>query len=478
MQAALEAGTQPSLDTSSTSARCPAHTPSPREPSRDSAEGFADWPMAPPTHPQVLKTWSWESLMAGHAPLGMRPYVDWRFKYGKRPDDPLSLKGWIEPYIETQCSHTCCTISGCVLVPWMRCCQLGVTYQRNSLLACEYHKFPNNRFVRNLIPKGGHPDLLNPQEDRWKCMWSWDEMCHGYLAETMQHPPCYDPKTNQGIRDLCPAKTFCSDSKTGHLQYLSDHKGQAPPRQGRNHPLGSAVDGWTMQGKGVYKECAGAAVLMWILDWLGPIHIGMYLHEGYAAAHKTILAARESKEGREVLKRASLEQGTDMPVVYWDAYIQGSELAKSSGLPAIQAIPACGGCSKGHHCETLVGYRYFRESPAHSYFILLDQHGQDHDDQGFAYLSMNLDQKTCAGMFDDLSQPSMFFSERGIALRPPDLPPTPSHKGSKPPRPPKPGQKPSPPSPKHTHTLLMVIIVVAGVVCLGLLGLLLHSRKS
>ena len=395
----------------------------------------------PPPLSVVQDTWTRASLMKGVAPVGIRPHVDWRFKFGTRPTDPLSLEGWIHPYIETQCSHTCCTISGCVLVPWMRSCQLGVEYIRNSVLACELFKIPHNKFVRNMIPPGkGYSNVLNPGNERYKCMWDWNLMCPGYMSPA---PPeqaiqstatatgtvdlCFNPSTGQGIRDLCPADKYCSDSDDGKLQYLTDWKGSVPST-GKDRPLGDYVDGWTLTGKNTYAGLSGAAVIMWALDWLGPVHIGMYLHKGYGASANTIKRAAGSADGKKLIQQAAATQATqdrEMPVVYWDAFI--GDL--TSGFD-IEAIVPCEGCSKGHHCETLVGYRYLAHDPGKSYFILLDQHGQSRDNEGFAYLNMNLENSSCGGMFDALSQPTIYFSKTGVALRPgtpaPSVAPVPS----------------------------------------------------
>ena len=110
------------------------------------AQETGNWPIPLPTPDN---TWTLKSLKSGTIPSILRSHVDWRFKDGERPQDPSSKEGWINPVIEDQCGHTCCSISGCLLFPWMRCAQLGTTWQRTSLLACLDYGMSNRNLALN-----------------------------------------------------------------------------------------------------------------------------------------------------------------------------------------------------------------------------------------------------------------------------------------------------------------------------------------
>ena len=185
-----------------------------------------NWPIPPPTPDS---TWTLSALQTGTIPSILRSHVDWRFKDGERPQDPSSKEGWIYPVIEDQCGHTCCSISGCLLFPWMRCAQLGTNWQRTSMLACldygmSYRNLALNQwdykqdgtpmeYDQNgkAVTTGGIKinDSSGTGAQKWRC---------GYYNDMMCGRENYIPKdTNSACYNIpsCSSNNDCGPNKEG-----------------------------------------------------------------------------------------------------------------------------------------------------------------------------------------------------------------------------------------------------------------------
>lgn len=192
-----------------------------------------NWPIPLPTPDS---TWTLKSLKSGTIPSILRSHVDWRFKDGERPQDPSSKEGWINPVIEDQCGHTCCSISGCLLFPWMRCAQLGTTWQRTSLLACLDYGMSNRNLALNqwdynqdgipmeydqkngkAVPPGttGPTIKINDASgtgaQKWRCGYYNDMMCgKENYTPTDTNSACYNIPS-------CSIDTDCGPTKEGGI---------------------------------------------------------------------------------------------------------------------------------------------------------------------------------------------------------------------------------------------------------------------
>jgi len=153
--------------------------------------------------PKPNDSWKLESLKKGILPSTLRTHVDWRFKHGLRPEDPTSDEGSVKPFIETQCGHTCCSTSQCLVFPWMRCAQLATEWQRTSVLACMDYGMKNRNLVLNQweYDEDGQPKVISgvkindrsgTDDQKWRCGYSNDLMCAGENYEAPDTSICYN----------------------------------------------------------------------------------------------------------------------------------------------------------------------------------------------------------------------------------------------------------------------------------------------